>query len=156
MLGNAGIRLASLSDARHIAEMSRDHIEQGLRWTWTESRIRKSIRSNEMNVAVVPAESGVSGFGVMEYGDETAHLILLAIQPRLRRKGLGTELVSWLEECARTAGIQRIRVEARADNAAVIAFYRRLAFDKIELIRRCYDTRTDGIRLEKRLWLQMS
>jgi hypothetical protein len=37
------IRMATQADAAEIAAMSRDEIEQGLPWTWTEGRIAYAI-----------------------------------------------------------------------------------------------------------------
>src|SRR5205085_5379131 len=73
------IRLATLRDARAIAEMSRDEIETGLAWSWTPERVRLSIRDRATNVAVAHEGQLLVGFGIMKYGDEKAHLSLLAV-----------------------------------------------------------------------------
>ena len=49
------IRLATLRDARAIAEMSRDEIEAGLAWTWTPERVRRSIRDTWREAAMLAA-----------------------------------------------------------------------------------------------------
>jgi ribosomal protein S18 acetylase RimI-like enzyme len=88
----------------------------------------------------------------MEYGDETAHLVLLGVQPLQRRRGLGRAVVLWLEACANTAGIGLIRLEARADNPTAIAFYESLGYRVASRISGYYSGLIDAIRLEKRLW----
>src|SRR4051812_27854119 len=82
------IRLATLRDARAIAEMSRDEIEAGLSWTWTPERVRRSIRDRATNVAVAQEARRVVGFGIMVYGDEKAHLSLLAVHASRREHGV--------------------------------------------------------------------
>jgi ribosomal protein S18 acetylase RimI-like enzyme len=146
------IRLAHPCDALAIAEMSRDYIEYGLGWGWTPARVLRAIHDKSTNVAVIHARGGIPGFGIMEYGEGTAHLVLLGVQPAHRKKGLGAGLVSWLEKPARTAGVERIFVEARSDNLAAIAFYRKLGFRELERITGYYRDIVDGVRLEKRLW----
>src|SRR5947208_2499706 len=118
MITDYKVRLASSSDAADIAEMSRDFIEHGLGWGWTEARVLKNIQDRSTNVAVIREQEQLFGFGIMKYADESAHLFLLGVHYLRRRRGLATALVAWLEASARTAGIERIRVEARVTNAA--------------------------------------
>ena len=107
------VRLALSGDARGIAELSREHIEHGLSWRWTEARVLHSIASRTVNVAVIREHGSLSAFGIMDYADETAHLALLGVHPQQRRRGLGRTLVLWLATCARTAGIGLIRPAMR-------------------------------------------
>jgi ribosomal-protein-alanine N-acetyltransferase len=118
VLGLPTIRLATSDDAQAIATLSRDAIEHGLRWRYTPARILAAIRSRTANVAVVHAHGGLHAFAIMEYGDTTAHLTLLGVQSTQRRRGLGARLLTWLEDAARVAGIERVDVECRSDNPA--------------------------------------
>lgn len=145
------IRLATPADARSIAEMSRDYIEHGLGWSWTESRVVCSIRDRSTNVAVVHERGCLLGFGIMQYGEETAHLALLGVQPSHRRRGLGALLVSWLEKPAVTAGIGMIRVEARADNPQAVDFYKKQGYRHLGSVSGYYRGTMDAARLEKML-----
>ncbi len=43
VISNVTIRLARRADAAEIARMSRDDIEYGLPWSWTEARIARAI-----------------------------------------------------------------------------------------------------------------
>jgi len=145
------IRLALPADATHIAVMSRDYVEGGLRWSWTAARVLRSIGDHASNVAVIADGGAILGFGIMQYGDHTAHLALLAVHPAHRNKGLGTHLMGWLEKPAVVAGIVRIRLEARADNPQAIGFYRRRGFAPNGRIAGYYQGRIDAVRLGKSL-----
>lgn len=145
------IRLAATRDARMIAELSRDTIERGLPWSWTPERVRDAIRDPVVNVVVAQWSDAVAGFGIMQYADDTAHLSLLAVHPLQRHRGLGARMVRWLEESARIAGIQRIRLEARADNRSAIAFYCSLQFVLLGQVAGYYQGGIDAVQLEKRL-----
>ncbi|MBC7468817.1 MAG: GNAT family N-acetyltransferase [Ramlibacter sp.] len=145
------IRLATLADAGEIAQMSRSYIEQGLGWSWREGRVLRAIRDPATNVAVMTDLERVIGFGIMQYFEETAHLALFAVDPGHRNRGLGSRLVSWLEQPARIAGIERIRVEARADNSKAIAFYGRLGFVPFKTVSGYYGGIVDAVQLQKRL-----
>ena len=145
------IRLAKISDARTIAEMSRDEIEAGLAWTWTPERVRRSLRDRSTNVAVAQEPQKIVGFGIMHYGDEKAHLSLLAVHASRREHGVGRHLLDWLEKCAATAGLQRIELEARADNLEALAFYGLRGYERFDTVHGYYQGRIDAFRLAKNL-----
>lgn len=145
------IRLANLRDARAIAEMSRDEIESGLGWSWTPERVRRAIREPSTNVAVALEGEWLVGFGIMAYGDEKAHLSLLAVHPARREHGVGAKLMDWLERCAAIAGCPRIELEARADNPSALAFYGLRGYERFATVHGYYQGRIDAFRLAKNL-----
>jgi [ribosomal protein S18]-alanine N-acetyltransferase len=145
------VRLATAADAAAIAALSRDAIEQGLGWSWTRGRVLRSIRDRATNVAVMHEREALLGFGIMQYGDEKAHLSLLAVQATRRRTGLGTLLLAWLEKSAVTAGIERIQLEARVDNPDAVRFYRSQGYRETGSIAGYYNGTLDAVRLEKAL-----
>jgi len=145
------VRLALPGDAQVIAEFSRDYIEHGLGWSWNRNRILGAIRDAATNVAVVHERDSIFGFGIMQYGETTAHLCLLGVQPRLQGRGLGGALLTWLECSAITAGIEFVKVEARADNPRGIAFYERRGFRVRARVPGYYCGIIDAVRLQKRL-----
>ncbi len=145
------IQLACGGDAEPIAAMSRDYIESGLAWSWVPPRVLRSIRDADTNVAVVRAGGTLIGFGIMQYGDESAHLALLGVHPAHRNRGLGSRVLAWLEKPARVAGITRIDVETRADNPLAVAFYRRQGYQQCAVVGGYYQGRIDAVRLSKLL-----
>ena len=122
------LRLARPSDATVIAELSRDLIEYGLRWRWTAMRVAASIREPDVNVLVACSEANVAGFAIMRYGEDDAHLDLLAVALPYRRTGIGRQLVEWLEKCAVVAGIFNVALEVRAGNESAQRFYENLGY----------------------------
>ena len=76
----ASIRFATRADALVIAEMSRDYIEAGLGWSWTRERILRSLRHRDTNAIVAVRDADRAGFAIMKYGDDEAHLLLLAVE----------------------------------------------------------------------------
>ncbi|HJV94436.1 MAG TPA: GNAT family N-acetyltransferase, partial [Albitalea sp.] len=123
MISNCEVTLAQPADAIAIAELSRDAIEQGLGWSWTPRRVLRSVRDASTNVAVARRDGALLGFAIMQYGDEDAHLLLLAVRAAQRRQGVGKALLAWLETTARVAGIALIRLETRASNMGGRSFY---------------------------------
>lgn len=151
MISHCRITLAAPGDAHAIAELSRDVIEYGLHWRWTPERVQKSIGSPVKNVVVARDDGRFAGFGIMQYRDDDAHLELLAVAREVRRQGVASALLRWLEACAVTAGIQAVRAEVRAENPAAREFYRRRGYAEIARLSGYYQGVEDAIRLEKRL-----
>ena len=122
------LELARLTDASTIAKMSRDLIENGLRWRWTAKRVAASIEDPNVNVLVARIQERTAGFAIMRYGDHVAHLDLLGVVPSYQRLGVGRQLLEWLERCAEVAGIIRVVLEVRASNQAAQRFYDRMGY----------------------------
>jgi len=70
------------------------------------------------------SRGALTGFGIMEFGDERAHLVLLAVRPP-SGLGIGQRLLEWIARSARCAGMASIQLELRAANDAARRFYRR-------------------------------
>ena len=153
MTGDTRLRLAHRGHAPAIATLSRDRIERGLGWSWTARRVMRSIADADTDVLVAldPADM-VCGFAIMKFGDDEAHLLLLAVQAEQGRRGIGSAMVGWLEAVAGVAGVRRVFLEAREANGPARAFYRRLGYREIGLLPGYYQGREDSVRLLKDLW----
>lgn len=92
-------------------------------------------------VLIASKEGTIAGFAIMRFGDDQAHLFLLAVQPEHRRTGIGRSLVRWLEKSCRTAGIQVVRLEVRSSNRGAVSFYRKLGYRIVGNIAGYYDRR---------------
>jgi ribosomal-protein-alanine N-acetyltransferase len=153
------LRLAEAGDAHAIAEMSRDYIESGLGWRYDPAHVLRAMRRRETAVLVASGRQtyvarerpALSGFAIMDFGDERAHLVLLAVQPVQRRRGIGRRLVEWLLESAVTAGMASVHLELRADNEAARRFYRALGFSETVLMPRYYNGREAAMRMIRML-----
>ena len=147
--------LATREDAPTLAAMSRDYIERGLGWRWRVPAIENLIASPDTVVlcARTPRTPGnaIVGFGIMRYALEEAHLILLAVRPRMRRRGLAREMLAWLEKTADTAGIGKIELEVRERNSGARKFYRKQGYESGPSIPRYYDGIETAVRMAKKL-----
>ncbi len=145
------LRPARVQDARAMAEMSRALIEAGLGWRYTPRRVAALIGDPETIALVACDDVQLLGLAVMQFGDERAHLTLLCVQPVQQRRGVGQRLIGWLLTSARVAGIASVQVELRADNAAALAFYRRLGFIETQMLPAYYSGHLAARRMQLRL-----
>jgi [ribosomal protein S18]-alanine N-acetyltransferase len=147
----ATLGLARDADAREIAEMSRDLVEYGLTWSWTPARVQHFISGPDSSVVVARRERHVAAFAVMHFGEDVAHLNLLAVAPEHRRQGLGRQLMDWLTLTAIEAGVFRINLELRTRNEAARLFYERLGFGQLGVVQGYYQGREAALRMSRHL-----
>jgi ribosomal-protein-alanine N-acetyltransferase len=143
--------LARYSDALEVAEMSRDLIEHGLSWSWTPARVRRAILGRDCCVLIARRERKIAGFAIMHFGDQVAHLNLLAVGAEHRRQGLGRQLIEWLSHSAIEAGVFRIDLELRETNVGARAFYQSLGFQLRDVVQGYYQGREPAVRMSRSL-----
>ena len=137
---------ARMADADAISLLSRDSIEHGLGWTYRPERIARYLRDPDAVVLGARTHRQLVGFAIMHFGDERAHLVLLAVAPALRRRGIGRRMLAWLTESAQVAGVMSIHVELRAQNHAAHALYRTAGFAESLRIPGYYSGRETAVR----------
>ena len=120
---------------------------------WSEQIFRDCLRVG-YDCWVVEAGSGVVGYGVMSMGAGECHILNLCIDPDLRRRGAGRALLCMLLSRARRAGMLQAFLEVRPSNAAAMALYEDLGFERIGLRRGYYQAangREDAVVYRKAL-----
>lgn len=147
----ATLSLARAADAPEMAAMSRDLIEHGLGWSWTAGRVRRFIEGRDSLGLVARRERRIVAFAIMQLGDETAHLNLLAVAPGYRLQGLGRRMIDWLRHTCTEAGVFRIDLELCAANVSARLFYERLGFAAGSLVPGYYQGREAALRMSLRL-----
>ena len=178
-IGTCELRLAKPGDARLLARMSRDYIEQGLTWRWRPENLTKKIAAAETVVLVAELDVGgvrfIGGFAVMDFnagspaipdsdldfdigsaqgssaGAEKAQLLLLAVHPNIRRRNIGAQLLRWLHKSARVAGCEHIELQVRADNQTARRFYQKFGYHEEALIPGYYDGIKAAYQMKLRL-----
>lgn len=143
--------LATREDAAPIAAMSRDLIETGLPWSWTPERVARSLARVDTLVLTARDTARLAGFAIMQFGEERAHLSLLAVHPEYRRIGVARRLLEWLIASARTAGIASLHLELRETNLGARRFYLSQGFDETLRIAGYYRGGETAVRMLRAL-----
>ena len=144
---NLTFKLAAPADAATIAAMSRELIEAGLPWTWTPERVARNLAQPDTLVLTARDGAPLAGFAIMQFGDERAHLSLLAVRPDCQRQGVGRRMLEWLTASALTAGIASIRLELRESNLGARRFYLRQGFAETMRIPGYYRGKETAVRM---------
>ena len=142
---------ADCGAAARLARVGRVLIVGGLGWGYRAQRIAELIADPDTVTLVARDRGNLVGFAVMRFGDERAHLILLAIEPAHQRRGVARRMIEWLVDSARVAGMTSVHVELRAGNAAAFAFYRSLGFVETFRVPGYYRGRETAVRMLRML-----
>lgn len=79
----------------------------------------------------------VQGFVLSRSAVDEEELLLIAVHPRHRGKGIGKQLMQDFIDAARTRGVRRVFLEMRAGNPAEV-LYRQFGFEQIGLRKDYY------------------
>jgi ribosomal-protein-alanine N-acetyltransferase len=139
--------LASPHDAAAIASLSRRLIEAGLPPAWPAERVLCHIKRTDSVVLTARFQAMLAGFAIMQFGDDRAHLNLLAVDSAHQRRRLGRRLMDWLHESALVAGTFVLGLELRATNTAARRFYEALGYRPGAVMTGYYQGREDALRM---------
>lgn len=143
------LRLAAAADAEPIAAMSHALIETGLPWTWTAQRVARNLARPETLVLTARDGERLAGFAIMQFGEERAHLSLLAVRADYQRQGIAGRMLGWLTESALTAGIASIHLELRESNIGARRFYLAQGFDETVRVPGYYRGVETAVRMRR-------
>ncbi|MEO1233527.1 MAG: GNAT family N-acetyltransferase [Myxococcota bacterium] len=152
MSGALRVEPASGGDAPAIAALCRDEIEAGFAWQWRAGAIARLMSRPDTELAVARIPGGtLAGFGALELGSDDGELILFGVDPRFRRRGVGTAVLEFLAAEATHAGLESLWLHVRVRNAAAVNFYERLGFRIRDHLDGHYGGHEDAFRMQRRL-----
>jgi len=80
-----------------------------------------------------------------------AQLDSIAVSPRFRSKGVGSQLLRRFIKEAKNQACKRVLLQAATDNDNGIAFFSRRGFQEVRYLPRYYGSRWDGILMELKI-----
>jgi ribosomal-protein-alanine N-acetyltransferase len=122
---------------------------------WNRRQVTDAMLMPSTHALVVDAEGRLlgpgpgaapAGFVLSRHVLDEEELLLIAVAPGARRRGVGGALISQLFDAARERGVTRIFLEMRRGNPA-INLYRRFGFEPIGE-RRNYYRMANGERID--------
>ena len=111
---------------------------------WTRSQCAGILPMPGVKLVVARFTDGrVAGFSLHRTISDEAELLLLAVSPEFRRRGIGKMLLDQFMDYARDRGATRIHLEVREGNPAVV-MYRSAGFALVGRRRKYYRGRYGG------------
>ncbi|MEN9206096.1 MAG: ribosomal protein S18-alanine N-acetyltransferase [Thermostichales cyanobacterium SZTDM-1c_bins_54] len=137
--------------SQHLeAMLALDQLALGGYWS-RESYAAECARANKQMWGVFSGEELV-GFAILWLILEEAHVVMLAVHPDYRRRGIGTTLVKHLLQIATEHHCRWAILEVRISNQAARCLYENLGFVPLGIRKNYYHhPPEDGLTLWKQL-----
>ncbi|HWX53695.1 MAG TPA: N-acetyltransferase [Verrucomicrobiae bacterium] len=111
-----------------------------------------------LGVALVGEEAGeINGFVITNRfrsrraGSWIGHIITIDVAQEARRTGLGSQLLSTVEDELKAAGCDHVWLEVAVDNDPALEFYKKHGYTVLKTLPRYYLDSIDGFLMGKRL-----
>ena len=120
---------------------------------WSAGIFRDCLRVGYY-CCVAEDEGQCIGYAIMSVGAGEAHVLNLCVAERMRRRGLGADLLAQLLEFAAATGAREIFLEVRPSNGAALHLYKTRGFSQIGVRRGYYQSaggREDAVVLRRQL-----
>lgn len=129
--------------------------------SWSEAVIREDLRENSNNeityigaFATTP-EAPLLGYAVFGREKRTGILMALIVDKIYRRRGIATQLLLAVGDCAGYLNMKKLRLRVRKSNSGAIALYSKLSFIGEDVKRGYYSNGEDAIVMAARLPLKI-
>lgn len=128
---NVQIRPFLDSDEAAVAALWREVFPGSPAWNHPETDIRRKLAVQRDLFLVAVLDSEIVGTAMGGYDGHRGWVYYVAVSPRHRRHGIGTALMTGVEEGLARIGCPKLNLQVRASNDQVVAFYERLGY-KVE------------------------
>jgi ribosomal-protein-alanine N-acetyltransferase len=146
-------RAVTLRDALAMDLDSICHIEHACFGNpWPADAYAQELQRVEGQLMVAVDLGGVVGFSCVWHVAGEAHLLRIAVDPTLRRRGLGRMLLRAVFARAQVAGCNQITLEVASANTPAIALYHEAGFTEIGRREGYYRTPPDDALVMRRMF----
>lgn len=114
---------------------------------WTEVGFQAQLARPEARAWLAREGPQTVGFGVAHRVLEELQVVSLAVAAPFRRLGTGRALLEKVLEAE--PGVREVHLEARSNDAAAQAFYRRVGFGEVGRLRRFYPGGVDAVLMRR-------
>lgn len=98
---------------------------------WSKASFEEAIEKEETYYIVCEAGGRVKGYAGMWIAADEAEITGVAIEPESRSTGLGTDMVKYLLDKGREAGVKKFFLEVRKSNDSAIRVYEKCGFERV-------------------------
>ena len=103
----------------------------GLTRPWNDPKkdIAFARGSTDADVLVGKREGALVASAMVGHDGHRGTVYYLAVDPTLQGEGLGRDMMAGVEAWLKARGVWKLNLMVREDNAAVIAFYKRIGYE---------------------------
>ena len=104
---------------------------------WTEKNFLDCLKK-DYYCLVQEYQGQFSGFSITSFSLDEAHLLNIGVASKVRKIGLGTNLLDKLELAAKAMGCKKVVLEVRKSNISAINLYKKNKFKQVGLRKDYY------------------
>jgi ribosomal-protein-alanine N-acetyltransferase len=130
VLSMVSLRPGRINDLAVVDSLMREAFDPRFGEAWTANQCAGVMAMPGVWLTLADIDGVVAGFAMARAIVDEAELLLLAVRPAARRRGVGSALLRAVIGEARERGAARLHLEVRAGNDAV-SLYGRCGFEKI-------------------------
>jgi ribosomal-protein-alanine N-acetyltransferase len=136
-------------DFNEIYKLDQSCFPPGIAYSKTTLRYFLSLATGQCLLAVENNE--IAGFILSEVNGSLAHIITLDVGKAYRRSGVGSKLLSAMEDAVAAQGVRTVLLETAVNNEAAVAFWKRHGYGVEGVLKRYYLSRIDAYEMRKML-----
>lgn len=140
---------------RKILKMQEQHLEilvQDLNEYddfWNEKILKDEFYNENSEYFVICEDEIVCGFAGLWFNIDEAHIMNIAVRKDFRKNGIGSELLNFLIDEAKSKKKMCITLEVRDDNIPAIELYKKFNFEILGRRKKYYNNVNDAIIMTK-------
>jgi ribosomal-protein-alanine N-acetyltransferase len=138
------IRKGDWYDVAAVMPVMEDAFDPVYGEAWSQTQLSGLLLTPGNWMLLLEVEDQVYGFAVVRSTMDEAELMLLAIQRKMRNRGLGGSLLDAVINECKSQSIRQIYLEMRSDNENALALYGHAGFQPVGR-RPGYYRGTDGV-----------
>ncbi len=119
------------SDEVAVAALWREVFPESSAWNHPETDIQRKLAVQRELFLVAVRDAEIVGTAMGGYDGHRGWIYYVVVSPRHRRQGIGSALMTDVEERVLHLGCPKINLQVRASNHEVIEFYEQLGY-KVE------------------------
>ena len=118
---------------------------------FSEDYFRKLYQKYPEGFIVARDKGKILGYAVGEAQKDCGKIILIAVHPAWRKKGVGKKLANFYIEHLKKKNLKEIFLRVRKNNLAAISFYKNLGFQILKTIKNYYQNGDDADLIERKI-----
>lgn len=141
------IRNASVNDLDAIHDIERESFAH----PYSKKFLAYLLNRNQQINLVAKRGSKIVGYSSTRVEGDSGHVLSIAIHPKWRREGAGTELMKHTMETLKEQNCKGMFLEVRRSNTTAMKFYKKMGFEKKKIKKNYYENGEDAFIYYKSL-----
>ncbi len=105
---------------------------------WNKQTFFEEFTSENGHYLVAKIDGKIVGYSGFRHVLDEGHITTLAVHPKYRKKGIGTQIIAKLIEDAKAKNLKKLFLEVRQSNLPAQKIYKSLGFKVIDRRREYY------------------